>query len=84
MEVIRKRARHSLLMGRMAEALGVDLEEAAMRGRFDEAASQRAVARCTGCEGGADCPNWLEAHQTGAAETPTYCRNRALFLALKG
>ena len=84
MEVIRKRARHEALMGRMADTIGVDLQEAAMRGRLDEAETARAVARCTGCEGGADCPDWLDAHAAGAAETPAYCRNRGLFAVLKG
>ena len=84
MEVIRKRARHRALMGRMADALGVDMQEAAMRGRLDEAETEQAVSRCVGCEGGADCPDWLEAHGTGAAETPDYCRNRFLFAVLKG
>ncbi|MCC5987013.1 MAG: hypothetical protein JJT95_04975 [Pararhodobacter sp.] len=84
MEVIRKRARHSLLVGRMAEALGIDLEEAALRGHFDDAEHQRAIARCTGCEGGADCPHWLEAHDTGASVAPAYCRNAGLFATLSG
>ena len=84
MEVIRKRARHEMLMGRMADTLGVDLQEAAMRGRLDAADTAMAVARCTGCEGGSDCPDWLAAHEAGAIDTPDYCRNRALFAALAG
>ena len=84
MEVIRKRARHSLLMGRMAETLGIDLEENAMRGRFDDFEHQRAIARCTGCEGGADCPHWLDTHRGGAGNAPAYCRNAGLFATLAG
>ena len=84
MEVIRKRARHAMLMGRMADVLGVDLQEASMRGRFDETENVHAMNRCAGCEGGADCPRWLEAHRGGASRAPAYCRNATLFATLAG
>lgn len=73
--------RHAALFDRMATALGIDLEEEAMRGRlaFDEIAD--AVLRCTGCSDPGHCHGALA---TGEARTeaPGYCRNRALMSRL--
>ena len=69
--------RHAGLFDRMAGALGIDLEEEALRGRlaFDEIAD--AVLRCAGCPSPDHCEHGLDA-ATPRDRTPGYCRNRAL------
>ena len=84
MEIFRKLDRHADLVNRMASTVGADLETALLRGQLGGQELRSAVLRCVGCEGGADCPDWLAAHETGATETPEYCRNRNLFAALRG
>lgn len=75
--------RHADLMDRMANTLGIDLEEEALRGDlpFDEIAE--AVFRCTSCAGAGDCQSWLKSHEAGSEETPNYCQNSDLFKTLR-
>ncbi|MEL6595143.1 MAG: DUF6455 family protein [Pseudomonadota bacterium] len=75
--------RHANLMDRMAETLGLDLEEKALRGDlpFDEIAD--AVMRCRGCTGAGACEKWLQDHADGAEQAPHYCRNADLFKTLR-
>jgi len=84
MNIFAKLDRHADLVNRMATTVGADLGEAMMRGQIGGTALRSAVLRCVGCEGGAECPDWLAAHQGGASDTPDYCRNRDLFAAIKG
>lgn len=73
--------RHAALVDRMATALGIDLEEEAMRGRleFDEIAD--AVLRCTGCASPDHCQTVLAKGDSRSAP-PGYCRNRDLMSRL--
>lgn len=75
--------RHATLVDRMATALGVDLEDAALSGAMamDEIAD--AVLRCTGCSDPTHCSGWLAEHGTGAERTPGYCRNKDLLARLR-
>jgi hypothetical protein len=75
--------RHADLVDRMANAQGVDLEEAAMEGRLAMDTLTDAVLACTGCANPEDCEAWLAAQSGVAAETPGYCRNANLFATLK-
>lgn len=69
--------RHAELLDRMAAALGIDLEEAVLRGRvdFDEIADS--VLRCVGCSAPGHCARGLSAEAVRDS-APGYCRNRAL------
>lgn len=73
---------HAALVDRMAQAVGVDLEEAVLQGvaDFDELAE--AVLRCTGCSDPEHCTGWLDEDRARAAP-PAYCRNTELLLSLK-
>ncbi len=73
--------RHAALVDRMAAALGIDLEEAALAGRLriDEIAD--AVLRCTGCAGDGRCAGGPGA-SVGAVVVPAYCENREMFARL--
>jgi len=74
--------RHAELVDRMAEAVGVDLEEAVLRAEIDIDDISEAVLACTGCADPDGCGQWLERNGTGAAAAPSFCRNRALFETL--
>lgn len=74
--------RHARLFADMAEANGVDLEEAVLRAEIDPGAISDGVLRCTGCENPQDC----EAHLGSFATLdgpPPYCRNAELLNGLK-
>lgn len=83
--------KHADLFTRMGDAVGVDLQEKAIKGhlRFDEIAE--AVIRCTHCGQPGACQTWLKAHQNppvaaapaSVDHAPNYCRNRDLFDFLK-
>lgn len=74
--------RHADLMDRMAETLGIDLEEKALRGDLPFGEIAEAVLRCTGCTNAEDCAGWLKDQEATAAQTPSYCRNTELFRTL--
>jgi hypothetical protein len=59
----------------MAEALGVDLDEAVMRGALAPEALDAATQRCAGCRNKAACRSWLGAQSAPAQGTPVYCLN---------
>lgn len=68
--------RHAALLDRMATTLGVDLEEATLRGELPMDDLAEAVLRCTGCTNADGCDHWLDDHANGGAEhAPEYCRN---------
>lgn len=76
--------KHADLFTRMGDAVGVDLQEEAIKGnlQFDEIAES--VLRCTRCGQVEACQKWLaEPHDTPAAQSPDYCRNRDLLDFLK-
>ncbi|MEM8631336.1 MAG: DUF6455 family protein [Pseudomonadota bacterium] len=78
-----KRAFHERLSSAMVETLGLDLDKAAMRGDLGPEDQARIVRRCSACADADGCQAWLEGHGDGASEPPAYCRNTALFEALK-
>jgi len=65
---------HDRLMSRMAETLGADLDEVAMRGDLPPELRLDMLKRCTGCSAPGACSKWLDAHATADAP-PSYCRN---------
>lgn len=75
--------RHAGLMDRMATRVGVDLEEAVLRGLITPSELTDAVLACTGCANADHCEGWLEDHPGSAERALDYCRNRALFDELR-
>lgn len=75
--------KHADLFCRMGEAVGVDLQERAIRGdlAFDEIAE--GVLRCTRCGQPGACQSWLAKSEGTATSTPDYCRNGDLLDFLK-
>lgn len=74
--------RHADLMDRMATTVGVDLEEAVLRGLATPSELTDAVLSCTGCTNADHCEGWLGTGES-ADTTPDYCRNRAFLEDLK-
>lgn len=86
--------RHAALVDRMAKTLGVDLEEAVMRGQMAPGALPDLVLRCTSCANPDGCEAWLDKQReasaaeasrptTRAATTPYFCRNAGTFDVLE-
>ena len=75
--------RHAALVDQMAETLGVDLQESALRGDVDIDEISEAVLKCTACASPEACQGWQEDHKDGAAQTPDYCRNSEMFQRLQ-
>jgi len=74
---------HAALVDQMAEVQGIDLEEHMLRGNLSFMELEDAVFRCTGCTQPEACQSWLNEHAPTASTPPGYCRNSALFDALK-
>ena len=83
MGLFSKTSRHSDLMQRMADTVGVDMGDAILHGRLSGPDLRSAVVSCMACEGGAECGDWLDNHAAGAQTTPAYCRNQAMLMRLK-
>lgn len=75
--------RHAGLLDDMANAQGIDLEEAALSGILTIPNIEDAVFRCTSCTRADDCSVWLKAQGELAPMAPNYCRNTAMFKDLK-
>ncbi len=73
--VLRK---HAALLDHMADRLGVDLEEATMRGELRISELTDAVLSCTACADPTACQHWLDTPAENAGDAPGYCRNSAL------
>ena len=73
--------RHADLVDRMADALGVDLEEAVMRGALNPDALPDMVLRCSACTKPEQCEGWLARTPApaGPEAAPDYCRNAEVF-----
>lgn len=76
--------RHAALVDRMAGAIGVDLEEAVMRGQLAPDALPDMVLRCTGCANPDGCDAFLDKAAAApkpeaAPTTPYFCRNAWVF-----
>lgn len=76
--------RHAGLMDDMANACGVDMEEAILRGKMTISDLDDAVLKCTGCAKPDDCQAWLASEEGNASAPPDYCRNARLFETLSG
>ncbi len=74
--------RHARLFSEMADAQGVDLEEAVLRARIPPDEIAEGVLRCTGCAEPDKCEAALRDAERLEA-VPSYCRNAELLDALK-
>jgi hypothetical protein len=72
---------HAGLVARMAETLGADLEEAALRGKLPEGLGD-IVLSCMGCRQAGACEGWLAQNAGGAEAAPGYCVNGERLRAL--
>ncbi|HKL06813.1 MAG TPA: DUF6455 family protein [Roseovarius sp.] len=75
--------RHAGLVDRMANTVGVDLEEKVMQGQLDFDGISDAVLNCVGCTAPDECEHWLALNSSGADSAPGMCRNSELFATLK-
>jgi hypothetical protein len=76
--------RHAALVDRMANSLGVDLEQKIIEGQMQFDALGDMILACTGCAAPDRCDHWLEQNRHETAEAaPEYCRNGGLFALLK-
>lgn len=75
--------RHADLVDRMADRVGLDLEDVMMEGRMLPEDINDAVLACTGCANPAECEHWLAGPAEGSGAVPDYCRNGQLFSRLK-
>ena len=75
--------RHARLVDTMAEAQGIDLEEAILRGKMSISDLDDAVLRCTGCSDPGRCERFLGAVDRMIESVPDFCRNDELFSELK-
>lgn len=67
---------HARLVTRMADALGVDLDEEIQRGRAAPEDERGRIYRCLSCTEPDLCAKFLEATTTPARRAPRYCRNK--------
>lgn len=74
-----KYTRHKGLAGRMAQALGVDLEELESQGQVNLKELDGIISRCTACSDPDDCETWLEHQPEGLDNPPYYCCNQTVF-----
>lgn len=75
--------RHADLVDRMADTVGVDLEEMILRAQLQISTLGDAVLSCTGCTAPGACKKWLAAQESVVERAPDYCRNGDLFETLK-
>ncbi|MCJ7875027.1 DUF6455 family protein [Phaeobacter sp. J2-8] len=71
--------RHAILMDRMGDARGLDMEEQVLRGKITSAELADRVLSCANCTGPQDCAHWLDTRTGVEGESPSYCRNADLF-----
>ncbi len=74
--------RHAALVDTMAEARGIDLQEASLRAGLTPDDLTDMVHQCMGCTQPDTCEKWLEARAGAVSETPEFCRNADAFNAL--
>ena len=74
--------RHANLVDRMADHIGVDIEEATLRGDASIDDITDAVLRCTACSDPDHCTAWLDAQSATGQSMPAYCRNSDFFSRL--
>lgn len=83
METPKDLKRHAALLDEMAKTVGIDLQEAAIRGDLSIDDISQAVLSCTNCADAAHCTHWLQDYAGGAAATPDYCNNASLMQKLR-
>jgi hypothetical protein len=78
--------RHAELVDRMAHHLGLDLEEAVLRGQLPPEALPDLVLNCAGCAHPDTCASLLQAADAAPrmadaqqVEAPYFCRNAGVF-----
>lgn len=72
----RKYDDHEQLVERMADKLGVDMDEELQSGRVSPDELEGVVHRCMSCEDPDNCKAWLDSRDgQGADAPPPYCRN---------
>ncbi len=75
---------HTALLDDTATRLGLDLQEAAIRGSLAFHEISDAVMRCADCADPETCSEWLAGRaEAGAKPLPAYCRNAALMARLQ-
>ena len=78
-----KNRKHADLVDRMANALGVDLEEKIIEGQLEISTLGDAVISCTNCSDPDGCEKWLAMRNGVAEQAPSMCRNAEVFEWLK-
>jgi len=73
---------HEILVNRMAGTLGVDLDEAELRGQITPGERNDMTLACTKCSDPGGCDQWL-GENAKADRAPAYCRNADLLAALR-
>jgi len=74
--------RHAALLDQMAETIGVDLQDAAIRGELRMGELGDAVLDCAQCARSGECISWMESSAKTASQPPEYCLNRAVLVRL--
>ena len=73
--------RHAGLVDKMADRVGVDIEEEILRGSLETGEVSDMVLRCTSCTNPDDCAALLDS-QEKQGSMPEYCRNARVFQKL--
>lgn len=79
-----RRIHHSVLMARMAEAVGANLGAALADGRLTVPDLMKMLVRCMGCRSVPACEEWLDYNPVHAPALPGYCRNRGHLAEVAG
>ena len=74
---------HAQLLDQTAERLGVDLQEAAIRGDMHFGEIADALMRCMQCSNPKDCASRLAKDDTGAKVPLQYCENADMLIRLQ-
>jgi len=73
---------HEILVNRMATTVGVDLDEAELRGQITPGERNDMTLSCTKCTDPGGCDQWL-GENAKADSAPSYCRNADILAALR-
>ena len=68
--------RHARLVSRMADALGVDLDQRVQEGEVLPEEVDVQVFNCMGCTAPDACGDWIKAHGGNLTAAPAFCRNK--------
>jgi uncharacterized protein DUF6455 len=83
MTIIQDYVSHSKRVQKMAKTIGVDLGQVVLAGRLRNFPISDIVFRCSRCPEHRACEIWMDAHATGATDTPAYCRNKVVLKSLQ-